>query len=413
MFACPKKIFLLSLLSFLALLSPRLCLAQNPEVRAAWLNANAFSTSSARTKTLQSFLNGNLNTAFLIAYPLAGNNGWSTQSSFEEMLRLFNQNNISTHVWVASRYRLSGRVDYTSAAEPAAQAAWALAFLDKYNNPNGLHLDGFHLDYIRYEKYETSTSTGSYADLPRVDSVKTEGINKTVKAIYTAIKNKYPAKKLTASVREISDGISLSGGPYPSGCANDGNPGDCFWYPRSLPYFRQDQQNSFAWLDGGYIDAVVRMNYATSNDLWNFEVDQWKLNRPHDYSSKVIMGLGWLEEGSKEWYDAAATATKVSYGRNQGFTGFAIFEIGKSGIDDSPLTNTLATGPFSQKTSSWLAAGSNISPPSCQNADLDGNSKVNGLDLNLFQASPDDLNQDNQTNSQDLVFLLGCFLKDF
>jgi uncharacterized lipoprotein YddW (UPF0748 family) len=220
------------------------------EVRGVWLNPGAFSTAARQDATLQKIAKANLNTVFVAVPPIGSNSGWSQEPYFLQFIQKAAQQGLSVHVWVSNMNR-TDQVDFTSATEQKAQTDWTIALMNKY----GQYLDGVHFDYIRYDKYATSTTTGPYADLPRTDSVKTEGVNQTVLKSFNALKSYDSNKVLTAAVRAISSKSHLSGGPYPS----DGSP---YFWERDLPFMREDQQDAIKWLNEGYMDGVCRMNYT-------------------------------------------------------------------------------------------------------------------------------------------------------
>lgn len=147
------KLLIIIIFDFLLLFAPfglvkSSLAASGCETRGTWLNPNAFNSDARRTETLNKILQANLNTVFLASYTLSGNFGWAQQTDFDKFYTMLRQNNISVHVWVSSMDRVSN-VDYTNPGERTAQMNWALSWFNRYPD-----LDGFHLDYIRYDWVE-------------------------------------------------------------------------------------------------------------------------------------------------------------------------------------------------------------------------------------------------------------------
>jgi hypothetical protein len=133
------------------------------------------------------------------------------------------------------------------------------------------------------------------------------------------------------------------------------------YVPQGLKY----QQDAMGWLMGGFIDAIIPMEYTTDDIHWQKNVKNWVSFRDGDPSG-IYPGLGWLEEeGHPEFgYDATGLVRKIKHGRKIGINGFVIFEISAFREIDDTLVNTLTKdsirndfdAPFKTPVESCLSA---------------------------------------------------------
>lgn len=310
------------------------------EVRGVWLNPPAFDTPAVRAETLSKITSGNINTAFLLAPPVGAFRGWSDPEDFEVMLSALDAVGVSTHIWVAVMYRVSGaEADFRDPAEQDAQVAWADALLRAYPLA-----DGYHLDYIRYTGVTPINEEG-----------KMDGVSQTVDRIGEHIQGHFPKRHLTAAVfRASAWAADFDTEDIPQWfrswyAAHPGNPYDHPdpWFTSTVPFHFKKQQDPVGWMAASPITGVMPMEYCTSDSWWQAEVDHWGLFMADQglAMARIFMGVGWLDT---EWsdYDAPAVVRKINYGRAHGVGGFVIFELGNPAADDGPLINALAVdGP--------------------------------------------------------------------
>lgn len=360
----------------------------NCETRAVWLNNTAFNSAALRTSLITKLKAANINTLFIATPPIGSNSGWSNANDFKALLSDPYIQTLSLHVWTYNIGRIKGQEsDYTSATEQAAQAKWAVDLLVAYPQ-----LDGVHLDYIRYPDPDRGFPTNLYGILVKE---KIEGVNKTVKAIYEAINNRFPGnqKTLSAAVKPINTECINGEDNLPSWfmlwCQDSANQ-ESRWYETSACSYTQTcdsvpgqlayQQDSVSWVNGGYIDFVVDMEYphintnnCRNNCWWKDEVDQWKLLLGNKVS-QVVMGLGWYddmfdydEDSGKNTYTQREVAVgiidRIEYGQDNNLKGFAIFEFNKEDdqFDDAMLIPMLKTngsstevGPYQNERKSCM-----------------------------------------------------------
>ena len=326
------------------------------EVRGVWLNAQAFSSEQGRQDTLKKIDGANLNTLFLLAPPVQGYPGWSTQEAFSAMLKESESRGLSVHGWIPNGFRIPGGTDFTLSHEQIEQTQWAMAMLEKYPA-----LDGVHFDYIRFTKWED------------VDRQKMDSVSTVVRIAFQAIHHRYPRKFLTAAVINATPNRAQSGkesGPEWFVAWMKVNPGNRYASPfpggdPSVPEGFKYQQDAIGWLRGGYIDAIMPMEYTTGDHRWQENAKSW-LSFRYGEPCGVYLGLGWLtEKGKPDWgYDASGIVRKIKYGRNLGLRGFVIFELSAFRDIDHVLIDALSvdsvtndfSAPFKTAVESCLSS---------------------------------------------------------
>lgn len=317
------------------------------ETRGVWLNDYAFNSAQRRVETLEKIESANLNTIFLIAPPIAGNNGWSEAEDFVPMLSNATAKGLSVHAWVANMYRVKGtRADFLLEEEREAQKDWALALLEKYTQ-----LDGIHFDYIRYHDLET------------INASKMNAILETLLLAKNAIKNNYPEKYLTCAGFPLSGSIHQEDDEIPGWFIqwfnNSSHDSVNRWKKEGyngegVPLPFRVQQDPVTWLNQQALDFHISMEYTYSTSWWCGEVDIWN-TFPGNPTNNLFMGLGWYsgvweEEGLPLEDVAEEIVNKINYGREHNIQGFSIFELGEPGNNDSIIINALAgeDGPFKE-----------------------------------------------------------------
>lgn len=374
-----KKIFLI--IVFFLLSQKSVLAAAACETRAVWVNTYAFTTAE-----LDKAQSAHLNTLFVIAPPITNNNGINygegTPAQFLSFVQQAKSRGFSVHAWIIGKMRTgSSQVDFTSASEQQAQADWVVSLMDTY----GAYLDGVHYDYIRY----------SYS---AINASQLAGVSATVQKAHSALKAKYPNAVLSAAVFTTEpNNANFTTEAIPQWYRDwfTANPGN--WYQNTygdgtnnVPEFFKEQQDPVGWVRNHNIEAVASMMYGMNDTLWNREADAWKSFLTYQSSNLPagIMGLGWLtQSGQPDWgFDAPGIVRKIKYGRSVGITGFSIFELGTSGVNDTPLISALSVdsssnnndAPYKSAVSSCLS--SSVSLP----GDLTGDGRVDLFDLRQF-----------------------------
>jgi len=326
------------------------------EVRGVWLNAQAFASKQRSQDILKKIVRANLNTIFLLAPPVQGYPGWSTEETFSAMLKEGVSRGFSVHGWIPSGFRVPGGTDFTLSQEQIEQTRWAIAMLEEYPA-----LDGVHFDYIRFKNWED------------VDGQKMGSVSTTVRLAFEAIHLRYPRKLLTAAVLNATPNRAQSGKesiPEWFVAWMKANPGNRYIspFPGVGPYVPEGfkyQQDAIGWLRGGYIDAIMPMEYTTDDHRWQENVKSWLSFRNGDPCG-IYPGVGWLtEKGKPEWgYNASGIVRKIKYGRDLGLRGFVIFELSAFRDIDHALVDALSvdsvangfSAPFKTAVESCLSS---------------------------------------------------------
>jgi uncharacterized lipoprotein YddW (UPF0748 family) len=223
-------------------------------------------------------------------------------------------------------------VDFTLLQEQSRQVKWAMELFSRYPA-----LDGIHFDYIRY------------MDWKKGDSVKMESVSNTVRLAYREIRKRYPEKFVTAAVLNCTPNYADYKHEYTPQWfknwvkAHPGNPyapsGTNYYVPQGFKY----QQDAMGWLIGGFIDAIIPMEYTSDDIHWQKNVKNW-ISFREGAPRGIYVGLGWLEEeGKPDWSnDAPGIIRKIKYGRKLGIKGFVIFELSAFREIDDSLVRTLS-----------------------------------------------------------------------
>jgi len=305
------------------------------EVRGVWVDE--LDSSEKSTTILSNILSANLNTVFAVSPPIGKNNGWSNRKQFKNFVKLAHQNGLSVHIWVPNLYRQKNgnQSDFRGKKERNAQKKWVLKLLKKYKR----HVDGIHFDYIRYANWENVN-----------DGQKMDAVNRVVREMASAVRKKYRRMFVTATtVSATPTWVDFSAEDIPDWfrdwyAAHPGNVYEASYSFPTVPNHMKYQQDSVSWIRESNLDAVMPMQYTTSDTNWNQETDSWRsfLSYVGKESNRILMGIGWLEEeGHPEWgYDPAGVARKIAYGRSLGYKGFVIYEL-NGGARDSELIDIL------------------------------------------------------------------------
>ncbi len=305
------------------------------EVRGIWVDE--LESSEKAAAILANIRAANLNTVFVVSPPVGPNGGWSNKKQFANFVKQASRANLSVHIWVPNMYRKKNgaQSDFQNKKERTAQKKWVLSLLKKYKR----YVDGIHFDYIRYYDWENVN-----------DGQKMDAVTQVVREMTSAVRKKYKKMFVTAttvsatptwadfSAEDIPDWFRDWYGAHP------GNVYETSYGFPTVPNHMKYQQDPVSWIRESDLDAVMPMQYATSDTDWNQEADSWKsfLSYAEKEPTRILMGIGWLEEeGHPEWgYDAAGVARKIAYGRSLGYKGFVIYEL-NGGERDSELVNVL------------------------------------------------------------------------
>ncbi|OGI25696.1 MAG: hypothetical protein A3J76_04415 [Candidatus Moranbacteria bacterium RBG_13_45_13] len=305
------------------------------EVRGVWIDE--ISSSEQAATIVNNIRAANLNTVFVVSPPIGPNDGWSSKKQFSNFVRLAYQRGLNVQIWVPNMYRQKNGVqsDFRNKKERKAQKKWVLNLLKKYKR----YVRGIHFDYIRYHDWE-NVNTGQ----------KMDAVNQIVREMTSAVRKKYKnmfVTSTTVSATPTWADFSTEGIPQWFRNWYDAHPGNVYATSYSfptVPNHMKYQQDPVGWIRESNLDAVMPMQYTTSDTDWNQEADSWKsfLSYVGKEPSRILMGIGWLEEeGHPEWgYDAAGVAQKIAYGRSLGYKGFVIYEL-NGGAHDQKLVNVL------------------------------------------------------------------------
>lgn len=355
------------------------------EVRAAWINPLAFGGYFCDDPTqegcrpvkrgepevierinvlLDELQSAHLNTLLVASPSFNGNCGWANRFAFEDFIELAKQRGFSLHLWVANKERADpscndSQMDFTDPQEKYRQADWIIGMMDRYGN----YFDGVHLDFIRYSDWEPVEKEKMWS----VDPTTGEeiGVTATVKQISLALRENYPGRKLTASVKTLAPDYARSDQKgneitwkedVPQWFIDwfNSNPGN--WYAVAeedkgkVPLQMKYQQDAISWLRESFVDGLMVMEFTIDDDQWNTELGYWKTfaNYKQDNFWKVFMGIGWDKNFTQ---DPGHVVRKTRHGRANGLKGFSIFQFsawdaslnsGDGGfVDDTLLINAL------------------------------------------------------------------------
>ncbi len=327
------------------------------ESRGTWIWASSISSATKRTDVLQKLAQAKMNTILVSIPPVLTNYGNGVSEHFLEFIKAANNQGLSVHAWFqngnrkgkisrkrrrSKRYSSAEIVDFRDTAEQNAQVQWVMDVMELYN----AHLDGVHLDYIRYFHSEDVNEGG-----------KMDGVSATVAKINTNLKARYPNAKLSAAVfREIPAKEETYKDPpewkmdVPQWFRD--------WYAQnaksiyhgptnvSVPMFMRYQQDPISWLKDGSIDVIIPMRYTTDDPDWNQTANYFKSF--NDFVKNDLKGLnyslGWIEKSSptsSRGYDPEGSVRKIKYGRSLGVKGFFFFIFFNHGYDDTALIEAL------------------------------------------------------------------------
>lgn len=307
------------------------------EVRGVWVDEL---DNSGKVATIVSNIRAaHLNTIFVVSPPIGANGGWSPKKQFASFVKLAHRNGLNVHIWVPNMYRKKNgaQSDFRNRKERKNQKKWVLQLLKKYKR----YVRGIHFDYIRYSDWEDVNK-----------DQKMDAVSQAVSEMTSAVRKKYKQMFVTSTTISATPAwADFSAEDIPNWFRNwyGANPGNVYEtsydFP-TVPGHMKYQQDPVTWIRESNLDAVMPMQYATSDTDWNQEADSWKsfLSHAGEEPARILVGIGWLEEeGHPEWgYDAAGVARKISYARSLGYKGFVIYEL-NGGTHDSELINILTT----------------------------------------------------------------------
>jgi len=274
--------------------------------KAAWVNPDAYEQRPDRV--VAHFERAGLNRAFVLQPGLQS----GTLDGFGHIVDALSDIGVEVHLWVWCLEFI--RNEYAFSGQPSsvlAQFVGGIAdLLEQFPRLSGVQPDG-----IRVNKYDISPRSGPNAHRPMVD----EAITAAVSSVMRAIREVTPGYTMTAAIRTATYGGDLSGGPY----------GDPVFWEAGTPFFREVQQDALRWLDEGWVDLLVPMNYQARWENWLFEVDWW---REHGDPSKIVMGVGWCPDRGN--YRIAPQGVRDRLAALDGLAGFSVFQAMQPGYDD-------------------------------------------------------------------------------
>jgi hypothetical protein len=305
---------------------------------------------------LEKVLQAKLNTVMVSMPPVNQNYGEGDVGSFFSFVTESKKANLVVFGWISNHKRTYPTpADLRLEEERQAQAKWVEDVLTSYPC-----LDGIAIDYIRYPTWEPSNKE------------KIDGVTATVEIIrgvtdrfgVVLLTTCFPAATITYRGTEPNweGDIPLwyqewfradpynyfvqeatSGG---TGIVNQGNLNGS--HPDFLlgPSFMSYQQDPITWMNNGFVQHVVPMQYTADTTVMQNDINVWEsfaawYNLP---MSSFYLGLGWFDEPSSfpdSKFDPAAMIAHLNYGRLKGYGGATIFRLGIPDTDDSPLIEAL------------------------------------------------------------------------
>lgn len=214
-----------------------------------------------------------------------------------------------------------------------AVRAWNVAvvreILERYE------VDGIHLDRIRYgdaaagfNALEREAFAAQYGtDETKFRQFRTDAVNEQVRQIYELIAEVRPAARLSAAVWGIHTKLP--------GCGTS----------QGVNFF----QDSLAWTEGGYIDALCPMIYWSEGTGCTDYGDLLATFLLRRADRQIWAGMNVLSEKPDRScnncvYDRAALATRISVARSQQAAGVTLFA--SAYLDDHDVWDDLASAPF-------------------------------------------------------------------
>lgn len=343
------------------------------ETRAVYINPGAFNTPKKRVTTLEEIKKANVNTVILASYTLKGNYGslddqvdqsgnviTTKEQLFEDMYNPLLARGVKVHIWLDSMRRKypegqsdcttpSCIVHYTRSSEWQAHADWCSDWITKYPSLTGVHFDNLH--------YQNP--------LGYIDQAQASGIASTVRACKDAIRSlplEAASKKHVSVFSKNVDPKTLKANDYRPAWFQSwlaANPNNFFIYnniqyrPDNLLY-----DSIGGLIKPGVVSGYVASDPTTSLNLWKIRLPRWQLligikfkRLIHDISWAPSHGTIDYPDGKKYpnyGYNAQAAVKQIEYARGLGAKGFAIFQLGEPGVDDTPLLDALSGlgGPF-------------------------------------------------------------------
>ncbi len=233
---------------------------------------------------------------------------FSTTGATEHRLSIFKKN-----YWLldATSGGQSNWLDPSSVSLRSHLTMAATELMTKYD------IDGLHLDFVRYDNYYASLGYGTRVRFTR-DKRGGKAVDNWVEAskkrpLFNEIV-RWRAEQVTALLsnvklaqRKHAPGIILSAavlGKYPACIESVG-------------------QDWISWLDMGYLDYVVPMNYTSDLKFFNELLDGQCTKKK--YASKIIVGIGVTASESRLRADDVIDQIKAL--RSRETAGFALFDL--------------------------------------------------------------------------------------
>eukprot|EP00545_Synedropsis_sp_CCMP1620_P009708 CAMPEP_0119009108 /NCGR_PEP_ID=MMETSP1176-20130426/4143_1 /TAXON_ID=265551 /ORGANISM="Synedropsis recta cf, Strain CCMP1620" /LENGTH=404 /DNA_ID=CAMNT_0006961561 /DNA_START=51 /DNA_END=1265 /DNA_ORIENTATION=- len=328
------------------------------ELRANWVAHDSIQTAVGRYSMIRKMMDARMNTAFVETPPIGDSYGEGDMDAFFSFLNEAKSSGFVVFAWISNHKRTYPvPADLRLEDERKAQAQWVEDIIK-----GAPCIDGIAIDYIRYPTWEVS------------DGEKIEGVSLTIQAIrkvtdqrsVSLLSTSFPAATVTyRGVDSSWDGdvpawfqdwyaanpqnyfkVEASSGG--TGMVNQGNLNGS--NPAFLlgPSFMSYQQDPISWIENGFVDHVVPMQYTADPAVMRNDIDVWESFTGwigHNMTS-IYLGLGWMDEPSSfpdSQFDPAAMVAHVKYGQTKGVGGYTIFRLGIPGVDDRPLIDALTT----------------------------------------------------------------------
>lgn len=181
-------------------------------------------------------------------------------------------------------------------------------------------IDGLHLDFIRYQDYYNSLGYSTKTRFSRDEKNGAEIKDWPKKAkngtLFKEV-SKWRVKQVTTLVAEIRTTARKMGASAIFSAAVLGK------YPTCVDSVGQDWM---AWLDSGYIDYAVPMNYTGSEKMYKDYLNLQFVKK--NYANKIIGGIGVTASESR--LSSNDVIDQINALRERNAAGFALFDLDKT-----------------------------------------------------------------------------------
>ena len=253
---------------------------------------------------------------------------WSSRNEPEDMRHLYHVHKEWTEA------NIHGKMDSQIKLSDPQSPQWEGVYLSPLHpevNPyllsvyseiiNEYNVDGIHLDYIRFQDEMYGYNRTGMNEFEKIYDISPRDIIRGIISTYygwdqefvDSIKvawKKFREDAVSELVNDTYNAIRLSGKEIILSAAVK---------PNLLESRNRWNQDWGSWVQDGYIDLVVPMNYYKEIRYFNNAVQIMKSNLHPDAKNRIIMGVSTHNQ------DAKSTADKILLTRLNGFIGVSVF----------------------------------------------------------------------------------------